>query len=128
MVFWDLGGQQGLRVIWDKYFSDAHALIYVLDASNVKRMDEAQKELESMLRHKDLADAPLLVLANKQDLDESLTADEVWKLLDVRFGSRLVHFLPISAMKGRGIEQMMKWLLDILPSSARTIRMGAEQV
>lgn len=36
MVFWDLGGQSGLRSIWAKYYSESHAVIYVVrDASRL---------------------------------------------------------------------------------------------
>ena len=34
-----------LRVLWDKYFSDAHAVIYVVDSSDFKRLEEAKKEI-----------------------------------------------------------------------------------
>lgn len=37
LMFWDLGGQTGLRSIWDKYYSDSHAIIYVVDASSPHR-------------------------------------------------------------------------------------------
>ena len=36
-MFWDLGGQTGLRSIWDKYYADSHAIIYVVDASCPER-------------------------------------------------------------------------------------------
>lgn len=27
LVFWDLGGQVGLRTIWEKYYGEAHAVV-----------------------------------------------------------------------------------------------------
>jgi ADP-ribosylation factor related protein 1 len=45
LTIWDLGGQGGLRVIWDKYFKGANAIIYVLDASDSARLIEAKREL-----------------------------------------------------------------------------------
>ena len=45
MIFWDLGGQVGLRVIWDKYYSESHAVIYVVDSADYKRMEEVQVEI-----------------------------------------------------------------------------------
>lgn len=33
MVFWDLGGQTGLRSIWDKYYDESHAVVFVVDAA-----------------------------------------------------------------------------------------------
>ncbi len=37
LLFWDLGGQAGLRSIWDKYFADSHALIFVVDSTRPAR-------------------------------------------------------------------------------------------
>jgi GTPase SAR1 family protein len=68
VVFWDVGGQEGIRTIWEKYFADAHAIMFVLDSANPQRVAEACKALTTMLKHQDLTGAPLLVLANKQDL------------------------------------------------------------
>ncbi|KAF9600643.1 hypothetical protein IFM89_011226 [Coptis chinensis] len=36
LVFWDLGGQVGLRTIWEKYYDEAHAVIYVIDLCFVR--------------------------------------------------------------------------------------------
>ena len=33
LMFWDLGGQTGLRSIWDKYYADSHAILFVVDSS-----------------------------------------------------------------------------------------------
>lgn len=32
LIFWDLGGQAGLRSIWDKYYAESHAILYVVDS------------------------------------------------------------------------------------------------
>lgn len=36
-MLWDLGGQSGLRSIWDKYYSDSHAVLFVVDSSTPER-------------------------------------------------------------------------------------------
>jgi GTPase SAR1 family protein len=40
LVCWDLGGQVGLRSLWDKYFADADAAIFVVDTSAPDRFEE----------------------------------------------------------------------------------------
>lgn len=42
LVFWDLGGAASLRGIWDKYFAETHGIIFVLDATDPDRFDEAK--------------------------------------------------------------------------------------
>lgn len=32
LIVWDLGGQAGLRSIWDKYYAESHAILYVVDS------------------------------------------------------------------------------------------------
>ena len=49
LVLWDLGGQAGLRSIWDKYYSESHALVFVVDAASRQRLDEAKAALERAL-------------------------------------------------------------------------------
>lgn len=46
LVLWDLGGQPGLRAIWDKYYEETHALVYVVDASAPERFDESKLAME----------------------------------------------------------------------------------
>jgi ADP-ribosylation factor related protein 1 len=149
-IFWDLGGQQSLRVLWDKYFSEAHAVIYVLDSTDTTRMDESTHEINKILSDKDLIDAPLLVLANKQDLKHALQTDTIAKLLQLPGSATTPHakassslpsstssssssassvalstdhpvrVLPISALNGEGITKAMDYLMEVLPKSRRT--------
>jgi len=127
MVFWDLGGQVSLRVLWDKYFSDAHAVVYVIDAADGKRLEESRKEIEKLLVDPDLLDAPLLIMANKQDLKEALAADEIKKTMNLQVGKRPMLVQPISALNGRGVQEGLNWLLSVLPHSPRTARLDADR-
>ncbi|CAN6454318.1 unnamed protein product [Victoria cruziana] len=45
LVFWDLGGQSGLRTIWEKYYEEAHAIIYVIDAACQQRFEDSKSAL-----------------------------------------------------------------------------------
>lgn len=40
--FWDLGGQTDLQSLWDKYYEECHAVIYVIDSNDRERMDETK--------------------------------------------------------------------------------------
>ena len=43
-------------------------LIYVLDSTNTERLIDAKEELESLLDYEDMRGVPVLVIANKQDM------------------------------------------------------------
>lgn len=49
VVAWDLGGAQTLRSIWERYFKESHAVIYVVDAANGERIDEAKNVMDGLL-------------------------------------------------------------------------------
>ncbi|WAR23619.1 ARFRP-like protein [Mya arenaria] len=43
LKFWDLGGQEELQSLWDKYYAESHAIIYVVDSSDKERIDESKE-------------------------------------------------------------------------------------
>lgn len=52
LVFWDLGGQLGLRSIWEKYYEEAHAAVFVIDAACLSRFEDSKSALEKVLLQK----------------------------------------------------------------------------
>ena len=64
----DVGGQEKIRRLWHHYYAGSDAVIFVIDANDPSRLDEAKKELYNVINSDELRDAALLVYANKQDL------------------------------------------------------------
>ncbi|KAK3220761.1 hypothetical protein Dsin_014731 [Dipteronia sinensis] len=121
LVFWDLGGQPGLRSIWEKYFEEAHAVVYVIDAACPSRFEDSKSALEKVLRHEDLQGAPLMILANKQDISDAVSADELAQYLDLKkLDERVYMFEAVSAVDGMGIKESVEWLLEVMERSKRT--------
>jgi len=82
--FWDLGGKKDLRTIWNRYFQDADALIFVFDSTDLERSGEAQHELRKLLQHADLSNIPVLIIGNKKDsLSKNISNRELAKLLGI---------------------------------------------
>lgn len=124
LVFWDLGGQSGLRSIWDKYYSEAHAIVYVVDAANRSRFEESRAALDRMLEHRELSGAPLLIMANKQDLDGAASSQEVGEVFGVeRLEGRQFKVLPVSAYTGQGLKEAVEWLVETVRRSHRAVRL-----
>ena len=46
---WDLGGQTSIRPYWRCYYPNTDALIFVVDAADVDRLNIAKQELHAML-------------------------------------------------------------------------------
>jgi len=121
LVFWDLGGQPGLRTIWEKYYDEAHAIVYVIDSASASTFEDAKSALEKVLRHEDLQDAPLLIFANKQDLPAAVTEEELDRHLHLKeFDERPYMFVAGSAYDGTGIKLGIDWLVEEMGKSRRT--------
>lgn len=78
---WDVGGQRTLRPFWRNYFEKTDGLVWVVDASDGARLRDCALELRRLLAEERLAGAPLLVLANKQDVRGALGPGEVARAL-----------------------------------------------
>ncbi|XP_042786352.1 ADP-ribosylation factor-related protein 1 isoform X4 [Panthera leo] len=82
LMFWDLGGQEELQSLWDKdktkagqetgvgeYYAECHGVIYVIDSTDEERLSESKRAFEKMVTSEALDGVPILVLANKQDVE-----------------------------------------------------------
>lgn len=115
VVMWDLGGQESLRTLWDKYYMECHGLVYVVDSSDNDHLDASKSVLSDVLSHEQLKSVPLLVLANKQDREDALPLTEVEKVFDsgsCSVGDRDYRIHGISALKGSGIEDCLRWIVE----------------
>lgn len=73
----DLGGHVQARRVWRDYFPSVDAIVFVVDAADARRFDEARAELSALLADEALAGVPVLVLGNKVDLDGAVSEDEL---------------------------------------------------
>lgn len=110
MTVWDMGGQDKIRKLWRHYFHNVDAVIYVVDSIDRDRIDICKEELDKLVRDPLLANAPIVVLANKQDLDEAMSPCEVAEKLDLYSLRRRWYIQPSCAMSGEGLESMLRWL------------------
>lgn len=120
LVFWDLGGQVSLRTIWEKYYEEAHAIMYVIDAATASSFEDSKSALEKVIRHEHLRGAPLLIVANKQDLPGAIDEEELAKFLHKELDERTYTFQAVSAYDGRGIKSGIDWLVEQMEKSKRT--------
>ena len=77
---WDVGGQKTLRSYWRNYYEQTDALIWVVDTTDLHRLEDCRNELHNLLKEERLTGATLLIFANKQDLAGSLAAAQLQKV------------------------------------------------
>ena len=106
LTVWDVGGQRTMRPNWKYYLEGCKALVFVVDSSNRERMGEAQKALKKVLADENMKGVPLMVLANKKDLPNTMTIREVSNQLDLNsYTDRTWEIQGCSALKGLGLQQ-----------------------
>lgn len=110
---WDIGGQKDLRQYWSSYYDDADAILFVVDASDEERITECNEQLKELMNEEKLKKIPLLVFANKSDLKNVIEADEIMDKLELNgIVDRDWSLYACSALKGFGIMEGLKWLLE----------------
>ena len=108
---WDLGGQESLRQAWETYYVATSAVILVVDSSDRQRVGLLLDELRRVLASVELKDAVLLVYANKQDVKDRMTADEIARELKLQsIRSHQWHIQPCCALTGEGLYEGIDWI------------------
>jgi ADP-ribosylation factor 1/2 len=113
-MVWDVGGQEKLRNLWNHYFDQAKALIYVVDCSDNERVLLAAQELQRVINHPDMQGAVVLVLANKRDM-ATMNLEELRQKLEISELKRNWAIYPITAIKEHaesGLPAAMEWLIE----------------
>lgn len=121
--FWDLGGQQDLQSIWERYYPECHGIVFVVDSTDSKRLEECRDtfgkntmcfffclvvthwNIERIITNDQVEGVPILMLANKQDVDGALRVEEIKEVFNriaVKLGARDSRVLPVSALTGYG--------------------------
>ena len=113
-VVWDVGGCEKFRPVWEKYYQDINAVLYVVDSNDMECLLSSKRVLKEVVGHPDLCETPVLLLVNKQDLDSSLPLEVVEAMLDVDGGlkDRPFHVQACSAHTRNGIEAAFSWLIN----------------
>ena len=115
LSIFDLGGQKHFRNLWGTLMKGASAIIFVIDSSDRLRIEEAKAELWNVLLDPQYPDAPLLIVANKQDIPGAMTIEEIILANNLnnleKMGSRSWHIQPTVATTGQGVEEAIHWIV-----------------
>ncbi|KAK9535318.1 hypothetical protein VZT92_007705 [Zoarces viviparus] len=110
-LVWDIGGQESLRASWYSYYGNTEIVIVVVDSTDRERLTLTKEELHRMLAHEDLEKAAVLILANKQDVNGSMTAAEISQCLTLEsLSSHSWHVQACCALTGEGLPASLDWM------------------
>ena len=112
---WDVGGQDKMRVLWKHYFPSVDAFCFIVDSNNRDNIEDSAKEMKEIIEDEATKNKPILIIANKQDLDTSLPPDEVSEIMDVKqIKEREYKVIGTSSKTGEGIPEVLDWLFLVL--------------
>ncbi|XP_036296024.2 ADP-ribosylation factor-like protein 13A [Pipistrellus kuhlii] len=121
---YDLNGDMKGREIWPNYYAQAHGLVFVLDSSDLGRMQEVKTTLSHLLSDARVAGKPILLLANKQDKNNALLPCDIIKNLflerimsDNKFMCRLEPCSAIQDLQRNNHQPLLeglRWLLTAI--------------
>ncbi|RKP07565.1 ADP-ribosylation factor family-domain-containing protein [Thamnocephalis sphaerospora] len=111
---WDLGGQDALRTLWDKYYDECHGIVFVIDSMDHMRLEQCRETFEQIVMNDSAEGVPVLMLANKQDAEGAMRVEEIKEVFNriaLQLGARDSRVLPISALHGEGVQDAVEWLV-----------------
>ena len=121
----DMSGQGRYRSLWEHYYADIHAIIYVLDSTDKYRMIVAKEELSQLLSHEAIANTncPIIFFANKMDIPGALTPEECMEELQLdKIRDKPWHIAASNAVTGAGVNEGIEWLCDHLQSKPKNAK------
>lgn len=126
---YDLGGHTQARRIWQSYYPECSGIVFIVDAADVARFDEAKKELNGLLNIEQLARVPFLVLGNKIDDPHAVSEDQLRGALGLATTTgkdasslppniRAIEVFMCSVVRRTGFAEGFRWLSKRIKESA----------
>lgn len=120
----DLGGHETARRIWKDYYASVDGIIFIVDAADRTRFQEARLELASLMEDPCLVGVPIVVLGNKIDIPVAASEDELRRGLGIFHHmtsgkedlqrapseARPLEIFMVSIVKKMGYAEAFRWL------------------
>ena len=115
IMMWDLGGQLKMRALWEKYYDDADGVIFIVDAADPARFEEARQAFYRVREDDKLSSIPVVIFANKQDKPSAVSVSGLnteFFMRNGNMGQEIAHIFGVSAITGRGLDEAFLHLLN----------------
>jgi signal recognition particle receptor subunit beta len=123
LTVWDVGGQDHLRSLWHHYFDNVDGLVFVIDSTDSRRLHLARAELEGIYQHESMKYVPLIILANKQDVDNALTGEQIAEKLNLlNWSDGSYYIIPCCGITGDGITDGFTTLAQMIRTRQKSLR------
>lgn len=113
-TFWDIGGLNTVRVLWKFFAQNKAAVVFVVDATDPERFEEAKDFLHTIMTYEDLNDAKLIIVSNKQDKTNCVANEEIEEKLDLKSFKQPIQIFDTCAFNSDSLKNLMVHLKDII--------------
>jgi ADP-ribosylation factor-like protein 6 len=120
LTIYDMSGNNRYRNLWEHYYREVDAIIFVIDVSDKMRVVVAKEEIDLMLNNAELKarNIPILVFANKIDVKNGATVGEIKCELELdRVRNKKCEIYGSNALSGEGIDKGFEWLVQMINSA-----------
>jgi GTPase SAR1 family protein len=73
-----------VRDLWEDFYSNADAVVFMVDSADKVRFNEAKNEIHQILESEELKTVPILVFGNKSDMEVKLNFHNRFRYLLTR--------------------------------------------
>jgi GTPase SAR1 family protein len=119
LMAYDIGGQTNLKLVWDQIKVKPKAIIYVLDANAKPEQNaETRQHFDEVITHFYFTNShpvqhiPLLILANKKDLNPTIDKTKVEEILQPNRYDIMYNIGIVSARTAENVFENFRWLMQ----------------
>ena len=112
---WDVGFANQILVLWRHYYNNTDGFIFIVDSVDKDRIEDASNEFKKLLNEEKLKSCPILVFANKQDLNGAFTSNEIiekFGMNEIKGRNWIVK--GTCSINGEGIKEGLDWMNSVL--------------
>lgn len=116
LLVWRIGGRSRYRAMWDRHYHRMAGFIFVVDSNDHQTIDEARQQLHQLINDASARGKPVLIFANKQDLPQAMSVDQLRDQLKLNELSEEIPWKlqAASATQNEGLQQGFEWLMASL--------------
>ncbi|XP_033096280.1 ADP-ribosylation factor-like protein 16 [Anneissia japonica] len=109
----EVGGAMG--PIWFKYYSECHAVMFVIDVANPCQVSSSCIQLLTVLSHKELQQKPFIIIFNRSDIPSQVKPCNIKQLMRlddvIQAAKQPIKVVDVSARQEENLTEIMQWMI-----------------
>lgn len=114
LIIQEVGGS--MADIWDQYYLDCVAILYVIDSTNLSKIGDSCVLLLSLISNINVKNIkPILIVLNKTDISCTSSIDEMRYFLMINelidsVPNQDIQVIETSCVTGKGLDSIFNWM------------------